>query len=91
MVSRREAPRPCKDNLALRGGASPKAADLYIAISGNVDSEHFILEKSPTVELAIGAFHLPFPSNWPDSEFGCVWDKESGAKGTGNQGVPPAF
>lgn len=83
--------RPCKDHLALEGGALPKAADFCRAISGNVDKEHFILEKSPAVELAIGAFHLPFPSNWPDTEFGCVWDKESGTKGTGNQGVAPAF
>lgn len=56
--------RPCKDHLALEEGALPKAAELCIAIPGNVDKEHFILENTP----AIGAFHLPFPSNWLDSE-----------------------
>lgn len=82
---------PCKPHLALEGGVLPKAADFCMTVSGNVDKEHFILEKSPAVELAIGTFHLPFPSNWTDSEFGCVWDGESSMKGTGNQGVPPAL
>lgn len=39
--------RPCKDHLALEEGALPKAAELCIAIPGNVDKEHFILEKKP--------------------------------------------
>lgn len=67
-------PRPCKPHLALEGGVLPKAADFCMTVSGNVDKEHFTLEKSPAVELAIGTLHLPFPSNWMGSEFGCVWD-----------------
>lgn len=73
--------RLCKEHLALGGGALPKAAEFCIAISGNVDKEHFILEKSPAVELAIGTFHLPFPSNWPDSELAVSGRRKAVQKG----------
>lgn len=48
--------RPCKDHLALEEGALPKAAELCIAIPGNVDKEHFILEK--TLLLVLFIFHF---------------------------------
>lgn len=74
-------PRHCKDHLALEGGALTTAADFCIAISGNVDKERFVLEKSPAVELAIGAFHLPFPSNWLDSELAVSGTRKAVQKG----------
>lgn len=74
-------PCPCKEHLALEGGALPKAAEFCIAISGNVDKEHFTLEKSPAVELAIGTFHLPFSSNRPDSELAVSGTRKAVQKG----------
>jgi len=52
-----------------------------MAISGNLDKEHFILEMFPTVELAVGALHLPFPSNWPDSDLAVSGTREAVQRG----------
>lgn len=79
--------RPCKDHLALEEGALPKAAELCIAIPGNVDKEHFILEKKPCYWCFSSSISKQLAGFW----IGCVWDKESNTEGTGNQGAPPAF